>query len=360
MVTAGGTRRALNTAAAASSPRPARPLAPLIAEYTAVFGSTWSLVTRRKHRDDYARLLDWLAANNLLATTASLDFSVLIRFVDELRNRPKITGVWRGAPDARARSLMMGPIRTLSANTVSTYVRPIRSLCIWLVDEGILAANPFRRSRRRAALNALLPSEETPTKSATLDDLRALERGCAGEAALDLRDRAIVALLVTTAARNSSVRLLRLGDVDLPRDLILFRRAKGGKTLEVALHADAKAAIEAWLERGRPALMRSSRENLGYLFPASGGGGAPLSMNALSLMLTRRYRHGGGSLPYFGSHRIRHATATLLVNNGMGLDEVSRYLGHSSTMPTRRYAQQSPGSLGRRAADALARAGLAG
>jgi hypothetical protein len=43
----------------------------------------------------------------------------------------------------------------------------------------------------------------------------------------------------------------------------------------------------------------------------------------------------------------------------MPLEEVSRYLGHSSTMPTRRYAQQTPASLGRRAADALARAGVA-
>jgi hypothetical protein len=80
-------------------------------------------------------------------------------------------------------------------------------------------------------------------------------------------------------------------------------------------------------------------------------------MNALSLMLTRRYHAGGGSLRCFGSHRIRHATATLLVNNGMPLEEVSRYLGHSSTMPTRRYAQQTPDALGRRAAEALARAG---
>ena len=67
---------------------------------------------------------------------------------------------------------------------------------------------------------------------------------------------------------------------------------------------------------------------------------------------------GGGTLPYSGSHRIRHAMATPLVNNGMPLDEVSRYLGHSSTDVTRRYAQQTPDALGRRAADALARAGL--
>lgn len=73
---------------------------------------------------------------------------------------------------------------------------------------------------------------------------------------------------------------------------------------------------------------------------------------------SRAYLFHGGSLRCFDSHRIRHATATLLVNNGMPLEEVSRYLGHSSTMPTRRYAQQTPEALGARAADALPRAGL--
>ena len=68
-------------------------------------------------------------------------------------------------------------------------------------------------------------------------------------------------------------------------------------------------------------------------------------MNAISLMLTRRYHAGGGTLRCFGSHRIRHATATLLVNNGMLLEDVSRYLGHSSMLPTRRYAVQTLSSL---------------
>jgi integrase/recombinase XerD len=240
----------------------------------------------------------------------------------------------------------------------------LRSLAIWLVDEGLLALNPFRRSRRRASLNPLLPSEETPTKSATLDDLRALERGCAGDGPLDLRDQAIVSILVTTAARNSSVQLLRLEDVDFERSVIRFRRAKGGKTLELALQPGTATAILVYLERGRaafPPLSRTTNDDRGWLFLSHAGGEPrPLTMNSVSLMLTRRYHAGEGSLRCFGSHRIRHATATLLVNNGMSLEEVSRYLGHSSTIPTRRYAQQTTDAPGVRAADALARAGLAG
>ncbi len=343
---------------------PPLPLRPLIAEYTATFGSTWRPVTRRKHADDFARLIAWLTANGNPLTTASLDFPTLVDYVGYLRIRPKVSGVWRGSPDALGRSLRHAPVQTLSANSINAYVRPVRSLVIWLVDEGLLSCDPFRRSRRRAALNPLLPSEETPTKSATLDDIRALEAGCAGDRPLDLRNRAIVSILKTTAARNSGVRLLRLEDLDFKRALIRFRRGKGGKTLVVALQPETRAALSAYLERGRPLLVEQARadgeDDLGWLFVSAcqSDGVQPLPMNAVSLMLTRRYHAGGGSLRTFGSHRIRHATATLLVNNGMPLEEVSRYLGHSSTDVTRRYARQTPDALGRRAADALERSGL--
>ncbi len=138
-------------------------------------------------------------------------------------------------------------------------MRPLRSLAIWLVEEGPIKANPFARSRRRTALNPLLPSEDTPTKGATLADLQALERGCTGEDPLALRDQAIVAIVKTTAARNSSVRLLEVEDVDFERGMIRFRRAKGAKTLEVALHPEAAAAVSRYLALGRPSLFVNSR-----------------------------------------------------------------------------------------------------
>jgi integrase len=246
-------------------------------------------------------------------------------------------------------TLALGPMSILSPLTaVISAVIP--------VGVGLLEGE---RLGTTAALGLLI---EPPTKSATLDDIRALEAGCAGDRPLDLRDRAIVSILKTTAARNSGVRLLRLEDLDFERALIRFRRGKGGKTLDVALQPETRAALVAYLERGRPLLVEQARADgdadPGWLFVSAceSDGVQPLSMNAVSLMLTRRYHAGGGSLRTFGSHRIRHATATLLVNNGMPLDEVSRYLGHSSTDVTRPYARQTPDALGRRAAEAFARA----
>src|SRR5665811_426317 len=56
----------------------AQPLRPLIAEFTATFGSTWRPVTQRKHADDFRRFTGWLEANGLPASTASLDFMTLV------------------------------------------------------------------------------------------------------------------------------------------------------------------------------------------------------------------------------------------------------------------------------------------
>jgi site-specific recombinase XerD len=50
-----------------------------------------------------------------------------------------------------------------------------------------------------------------------------------------------------------------------------FRRGKGGKTLLVALHRDARTAVEAYLADGRPALVGdiSDEGDPGHLFLTS-------------------------------------------------------------------------------------------
>ena len=80
-------------------------------------------------------------------------------------------------------------------------------------------------------------------------------------------------------------------------------------------------------------------------------------MKPFWLMLTHRDHAGVGASGRSG-HMDPPCHGDAPHFNGMPLEEVSRYLGHSSTDVTRRYARQTPDALGRRAADALERAGL--
>lgn len=203
-------------------------------------------------------------------------------------------------------------------------------------------------------------------------DLDAVERGCAGRTPLDLRDQAIVALLKTTAARNSSVRLLRLEDVDLHANAITFKRAKADRTYQVALLSEAKAALVRYLHRGRPKLLPrypvrgfediAVGEDPGYVFLARDNGRRQwvgrLTANGLSEMIERRYRQGGGTLPTFRSHRIRHGTATVLGNNGMRPEELMLLMGQSSTKTTLRYSKPTAEAIGRATEAALHNGGL--
>ena len=56
-----------------------------------------------------------------------------------------------------------------------------------------------------------------------------------------------------------------LKDVDLARGVLVFRRGKGAKTLKVALHAETRAALLAYLERGRPLLLGDAGDDPGVL-----------------------------------------------------------------------------------------------
>jgi site-specific recombinase XerD len=105
------------------------------------------------------------------------------------------------------------------------------------------------------------------------------------------------------------------------RSVIRLPASQGQQDPRTALQPGTATALLAYLESGRAAFLSPSptpADDPDWLFLSHAGGAPrPLTMNALSLMLTRRYHAGGGNLRCFGSHRIRHATATLLVNNGM-------------------------------------------
>jgi integrase len=88
------------------------------------------------------------------------------------------------------------------------------------------------------------------------------------------------------------------------------------------------------------------REQLGtgvrYLFPSERG--HPLKqvnfLNALNrLAYQKQICDGSGHLYRFQSHQFRHTLATRMINNGVPIQIIQRYLGHESLVMTQRYAE---------------------
>src|SRR5450759_3598238 len=158
----------------------------------------------------------------------------------------------------------------------------------WRATSRVLA--PFARRKRMSARSK---SRSSRHSSRTLEFLAAV----------------VLRIEVIARSRRSSGRS--------PAQPASSARISSSVALFVGVSSDGRsglrAALSAYLEGGRPLLVEhalaAGEADPGWLFVSAcqSDGVQPLSMNAVSLMLTRRYHAGGGSLRTFGSHRIRHA-----------------------------------------------------
>ncbi len=143
-----------------------------------------------------------------------------------------------------------------------------------------------------------------------------------------LRDRAIVNVLYSTAARLNEVVGLNRGNVDSGRSEHATITGKGGRPRTIHLLSYAREAIQAYLkERGdtNPALFVAHSRNASNarLSPTSAHNIVKKAVLALELH------------PSLSAHDFRHFRATQLLREGMPIEVVQEFLGHMDISTTR-------------------------
>ena len=153
-----------------------------------------------------------------------------------------------------------------------------------------------------------------------------------------LRDAALLELLYGTGARISELLALDVDDVagalsDPEAGLRLF--GKGRKERIVPLGSYARAALEAWLVRGRPDwAARSARGTPALLLNSRG---TRLSRQSAWAVLRANAAAAGLGDDALGPHTLRHSFATHLLEGGADVRVVQELLGHSSVTTTQIY-----------------------
>jgi len=111
----------------------------------------------------------------------------------------------------------------VSATTVNIEFRALRQFFKWAVDEGEIASSPMDR----------LPYPRTPSMPPnvfTHREISALLRACAGRRYVDLRDLAMVRLLIDTGMRRSELAYLLVEDVMLDEGYVrVVQRDNAGR-----------------------------------------------------------------------------------------------------------------------------------
>ena len=236
-----------------------------------------------------------------------------------------------GAAEVRAHLVALAD-RGLSARSRARALAAIRGFLRFLAQHGSVRGDPLRdlQVRRPPARlpGALAPGEVTALLAQPAERER---RG--------LRDRALLELLYACGLRVSEAVALRGAQLDLGAGFVTVL-GKGGKERVVPLGRPARAALEAYLTRERPRLLRGRPSPFVFLGP----GGRPLTRQAV-WKLVRRRALAAGVPRRVSPHTLRHTFATHLLGGGADLRIVQTLLGHADIGTTQVYTHVAPARL---------------
>jgi len=235
------------------------------------------------------------------------------------------------------------PLRTQEGN-LTDYVVSLRmnDLSESSISRGVVAIRNWMEftSKERKFVNPIKdfkppkPNLRLP-KALKIEEVASLISSVSmGDTPSALRDGAIVELLYGTGARISEIVALNVQDIskfDGDQVTALRLSGKGGKTRVVPIGQYAQIALDQYLVRVRPGLLKKQES---ALFLNSRG--SRLSRQSIWSMIAHGAKSAGIAADV-SPHSLRHSFATHLLDGGVDIRVVQELLGHSSVTTTQIY-----------------------
>jgi site-specific recombinase XerD len=214
------------------------------------------------------------------------------------------------AEDVKQYQLFLTKDRRLAWSTFNVHVCAIRFFyrhvlrVAWNVEH-----IPYQRTGRR--LPVVLSGEEV---IALLN------------AAMNLKDRAILMTLYAAGLRVGEAVHLRLEDIDSKRGMIRVDQGKGRKDRYVMLSEPLLETLRGYWREKRPAP---------WLFPGQDPS-RPLNRASVESLFAQA-KEKAGIRKRVSPHSLRHSFATHLLERGVNIRVIQRLLGHRSLQSTEIY-----------------------
>ena len=214
--------------------------------------------------------------------------------------------------------------RGMSKSSMARKMSSLRSFYRFLVREEMVSDNPM------TLVSSPKENKKLP-KFIHYEDLSGIfllpDHSPAG-----LRDLAILEVLY-----GGGLRVSELCSLELPQYLKTIHSlkvmGKGRKERLVPLGTSAVKALEEYLERGRPALVKDEEVRSIFLNQRNGRG---LTRRAIQDIINRYVERMATNLK-ISPHMLRHSYATHMLENGADIRIIQELLGHSRLSTTQIY-----------------------
>jgi integrase/recombinase XerD len=210
----------------------------------------------------------------------------------------------------------------LSKNYIRKQLQVIRKFSRYLTESG----------QPSFTIKLRIKGKSTNIKSIlTLAEVSSLYEA-ANDDLLGLRDKAILALYYGCGLRKNEGATIHVKDVLLDKGLVYVRKGKGYKERYVPLAGSGKADLENYILYARPHLAGDKKDEALLLSV----NGKKLTGHSSYERLQKLKAKAGLKKPA-GLHTLRHSIASHLLHSGMPLEQIQRFLGHSSMESTQIY-----------------------
>ena len=221
-----------------------------------------------------------------------------------------------------------------SPATIKRKMSALRNLFAYMVETGSLSFNP---AREVATEKVRVKGGKTPALDA--EQMRMIFQGFDTTRPIDLRDRALIAVMAYSLARVSAATSLRLEDfLDLGRTQLIRLEEKGGVQRDIPAHPKLVEYLDAWIAvaKLRP---------FDHLFPAFDARGTlqtarPLTRSDVLRMVKRRLLRVGIP-PVFSNHSFRATGITEFLTNGGSLETAQQLANHADSRTTKLYDRRA-------------------
>lgn len=163
--------------------------------------------------------------------------------------------------------------------------------------------------------------------------------------AMGQRDRAIIGIFYGCGLRKTEGSKLNISDIDLLKRVVFVKHGKGAKQRYVPIATRHYEDIRAYLEEGRYWFLQDNRTawHVKKGVQKEYTDDEAFFLNGKGQRMQSFYqrldylKEKAGIEKSFSTHNLRHSIATHLLQSGMPIEEIAKFLGHSSLESTQIY-----------------------